>query len=69
MTQKEMILRHLEEYGKITSFEAFVEYGITRLAARIHDLRADGYKIKSTVQYARNRYGKKIKFERYTLEE
>ena len=68
MTQKEMIVRHLTDYGHITSYEAFTEYGITRLAARIHDLRADGYKICGAVQYARNRYGKKVKFERYSLE-
>lgn len=68
MNQKQLILRHLRDYGHITSYEAFTEYGITRLAARIHDLRADGYRIKSMVQYARNRYWKKVKFERYTLE-
>lgn len=68
MNQKQMILRHLRDYGHITSYEAFTEYGITRLAARIHDLRADGHNIKSMVQYARNRYGKKVKFEKYTLE-
>lgn len=44
MTQNEMILKHLEEYGKITTFEAFKYYGITRLAARIFDLRQLGYK-------------------------
>lgn len=69
MTQKEMVLRHMREMGSISSFEAFSEYGITRLAARIHDLREDGYNINSSVHDARNRYGKKVTFERYTLEE
>lgn len=69
MTQKEMVLRHMKEMGSISSFEAFAEYGITRLAARIHDLREDGYNIKSSVHDARNRYGKKVRFERYTINE
>lgn len=68
MTQKEIVLRHMKEMGSISSFEAFTEYGITRLAARIHDLREDGYNIKASVHDARNRYGKKVRFERYTLE-
>ena len=68
MTQKEMVLQHMKERGSISSFEAFTEYGITRLAARIHDLRDDGYKIKGSIHNARNRFGKTVRFERYTLE-
>lgn len=45
MTQNERILRHLNTYGSITTYEAFSEYGITRLASRICDLRKDGYAI------------------------
>lgn len=69
MTQKERVLRHMKDRGSISSFEAFSEYGITRLAARIHELRDDGHSIKASVHNARNRYGKKVTFERYTLEE
>lgn len=41
-TQCEKILRHLKDYGSITSLEAMQEYGIMRLASRINDLRQGG---------------------------
>ena len=40
--QKGMVLHHLEKRGSITALEAMSLYRIFRLAARIHDLRADG---------------------------
>ena len=45
MTQNERIIRHLTDYGSITSKEAMIEYGIMRLASRINDLRKLGYPI------------------------
>lgn len=47
MTQEQQVLKHIERYGKITSMKAFERYGITRLAARIHNLREKGYPIKT----------------------
>lgn len=67
MTQNEKILRHLRDYGSITSMEAFTEYGCTRLSARIKDLRDAGHPIKSSRETAQNRYGDKVSFARYTM--
>ena len=39
MTQNEMLLDYLEKYGSITTYESFTELFITRLSARIHDLK------------------------------
>lgn len=44
-TQKQLVLDHLRNKGSISSMEAFELYDITRLAAVIFDLRADGYRI------------------------
>lgn len=45
MTHKEIILRHIREYGDISAMEAFNLYNITALHSRISDLRnLDGYK-------------------------
>lgn len=44
-TQCDLILRHLETYGRLTSAEAMQEYGIFRLASRITDLRRKGVHI------------------------
>lgn len=54
MTQNEMILNHIKKHGSITSMEAFAEYNITRLSGRIHELRAQGYKITSNKEKAKN---------------
>lgn len=40
-TQNEIILQYLQEHGRITTFDAF-RHGITRLSARIYDLRKEG---------------------------
>lgn len=41
-TQCDRVLRHLSDYGSITSLEAISEYGILRLASRISDLKIGG---------------------------
>ena len=61
------ILRHLKDYGSITSLEAFKDYGNTRLSATIFLLRKDGYKISSEKVAFRNRYGKIVYFAIYIL--
>lgn len=68
MTQCELILRYMEEFGSITPMVAF-EMGITRLAARISDLKADGYKIKTNKVRYTAKDGKKKTYARYSLEE
>lgn len=67
MTQREMILHYMEENGSITQAEAVSEFGCYRLGARIWDLRAAGYNIKSDTVTKKNRYGKTICFARYAL--
>jgi hypothetical protein len=67
MKQTDMVLRHLRDCGSISSLEAFREYGITRLAARIHDLRKQGWDIDSADERKTNRYGGTVKFARYIL--
>lgn len=64
-TQKDAVKCHLRDYGSITSMSAFNEYGITRLASIIHTLRSEGYKIHSTPQSRRNRYGNSVEFAKY----
>lgn len=68
MTQCDRILRHLEDFGSITSLEAIQEYGILRLASRINDLRRDGYRITSNTMTGQNRYGEKTHYSIYKLE-
>ena len=65
---KERILRHLRDYGSITSWEAIREYNCTRLSHYIYLLKRDGYSITATNVPFTNKYGEKSHFARYRLE-
>ena len=69
ITQCERILRHMKDYGSITSLEAVNEYGIMRLASRINDLRSEGIAIVSEMKTGKNRYGETTHFAVYRLAE
>lgn len=68
MTQKEAVLKHLQRYGKITDLEAYQNYAIRRLGARIWDLRNEGYPIKTENTHQKNRFGQMTMFATYILE-
>lgn len=67
ITQTEQVIKHLRLYGKITSWDAFREYGITRLSARIYNLRESGFNIKSEKKTTTTRLGNKTTYAEYTL--
>lgn len=51
MTQNQLVLEHLQKYGSLTSGEAWSQYGISRLASRICDLKKMGYEFeKNTIR-------------------
>lgn len=67
--QVQRMLRHMREYGSITSVEAMQEYGIARAASRIHDIKQLGYDVVKTTEAGRNRYGERVHYARYSLRE
>ena len=67
MTQEQKVLRHLQEIGSITSWEAIMEYGITRLSAIILNLKKQGYEIESERVTTKNRFGENCTFAKYML--
>ena len=50
MTQAQIILRHIKSLGSISPQEAYRDYQITRLAARIFDLKKAGYHIETEMR-------------------
>lgn len=68
-TQKDRVLRYMRNHDGITSIQAFSDLGITRISARIADLRADGFIIASVRESGKNRYGEKTNYVRYILHE
>lgn len=67
MSQKELILKYIADFGYITSFQAYADLGITQLGARIKELKNKGYEFKTEQQKAKNRYGKPVHFVKYYL--
>lgn len=67
VTQCERIIEYMEQFGSISSFEAFADLGIVRLASRIHDLKGQGYNITSEIRSSKNRFGETVSFKVYRL--
>jgi len=68
MNQCELVKMYMERCGSISTNTAFKELGVTRLASRIHDLRADGVKIGQKTQTRKNRFGHSCTYSVYWLE-
>jgi len=64
---EDRILKHLQIYGSITTWEAIKEYGCTRLSHYIWVLRKD-FNITDEWEYTTNRYGDKVKYKKYIME-
>lgn len=69
MTQTERIKQHIEKYGSITSREAFLLYGCTRLSARMYDLKCDGFRFTTEFEKGKNKYGEAVSWVKYKKSE
>lgn len=68
MNQCEMIVHYMNEHGSITTLDAFLDLGITRLASRIHDLKEAGFRIETETIKVKNRHGEPCKVARYSFD-
>lgn len=63
-SQVEKVLKHLRTHKKgITSMQAFWKYRITRLSAKIYELREKGYQIltiKEDNTFSRGQHGRYV---------
>lgn len=50
VTQADLVLKHIKTHGSITALDAFRHYNITRLAARVFELKQAGHNIESTLE-------------------
>ena len=67
MSQKDDILRYMREEGSITPVDALRNFGCMRLAARIDDAKREGWDIETEPESGKNRFGKTVRFARYSL--
>ena len=62
---EERILKHLQDHGSITSWEAIQLYGCTRLSHYIWSLRKQNYNITDERILFVNKYGEKSHYKKY----
>lgn len=62
VSQNEQILAYLKTGHSLTPLEALRNFGCFRLGARIHNLKAQGYAIKTETVFAGGK-----RFARYSL--
>lgn len=67
MTQHERIMDYMKCFGSITPMDAFVDLGITKLSTRVGEMIRAGVPIAKQTESAKNRYGEKTYYTRYSL--
>lgn len=67
MTHEQLVLKHLLEFGSITTWEAYKYYRNTRLSAYILILRKKGYEIQTDYVTCINRHGNSSTYAKYIL--
>jgi hypothetical protein len=67
-TQKQEVLAYMRTYGKISTFDAYNDLGVTQLGARIKELELNGWQI-GRIRKARKsrRTGKTVRYVEYYI--
>lgn len=63
---EERVLNYIQEFGSITTRQAFIDLGCTRLSEYIRRLRLN-YQIDDEIETGVNRYGEKVHWKKYYL--
>lgn len=66
--QTRRVFDFIQRHGSITPRQAEDELGCMRLAARIAEIKEEGYAVKTEIVTAKNRHGEKIRYARYRHE-
>ena len=69
MTQCERIIKYINDFGSITSFEAYTDLRITQLGARLNEIQKRGRSFKTKQEKGKNRSGEPVHYTRYSLYE
>lgn len=67
VSQKQMVLDCITEFGSITPIDAFRDLGITRSPAVVLDLRDEGHDIRTEREHGKNRFGQDTRYARYSF--
>lgn len=69
MKQSELILKYIEDFGSISSWEAYQDLGVTQLGARIFELEKQGVEFHREMVRTTNRRGEPTHYMKYSFEE
>lgn len=67
-TTQRRVFEYIMDFGSITTLQACVDLGETRLSARIFELRKRGIPIRSEWIEIRNRYNEPRRVKKYYVE-
>lgn len=67
MTQAEMIVEYIDKFGSITSKDAFNDLGVTRLSARVADLKREGFAFEERWETSENGFGETVSYKRFSF--
>ena len=66
-SQVERVLAYIKEFGAITTLDAFRDLGITRLSARIYEIKELGYQVETERITSKNRFNETVHYLKYSL--
>ena len=69
ITQGELILQYIHDFGSITPAEAFTDLGIYNFSARLSELKDQGYSFEMNREKGKNRYGRTVSWGRYRFKQ
>lgn len=61
ITQQQLLRKHFDAGLTLTRLEAHLKYGIGNVTARLTDIRAAGYGVKTTMVKVKNMRGKYVR--------
>lgn len=68
-TTQQRVFNYIVDFGSITTIQACMDLGETRLSARIFELKKKGVNISYDWQEVTNRYGEKRRVKKYFIAE
>ena len=69
ISQKERVKDYIQQFGSISTWEAYADLGVSQLGARIDQLKKDGYEFQTEWESKKNRYGENTTYKRYRIAE
>ena len=64
---EQRVFDYMMQFGSITSLEAFVDLGETRLSGRIFELKKKGVNVSTQFIEVKNRFGEKRRVKEYRV--